>query len=107
MTASTTALLTIDDCLVRLPIQMSERAFRRVVRKSGFYMEHRRQLMLTEDDLRNVLETLRPCSSSSGGQIARTGTSRARSAASESARALERIRGLTQKPSSVSGSRRS
>lgn len=72
-------LLTIKEAQAFLPIAMSERAFRQLVRKSGCYMEHRRQLMLTESDLQHVLETLRPCSSSSSATIRPTGKSGARS----------------------------
>ncbi len=74
----TAPLLTIADCLARLPVVMSERSFRQLVRRTGAYMEHRRQLMLTESDFAVVLEELRPCSNSSNG--VRSGTSAAPSA---------------------------
>ena len=57
-------LLTVQECLGRLPIRMSEREFRRKIRKSGHYYEHRRQIMLSEADFAAIMEGLRPCSNS-------------------------------------------
>jgi hypothetical protein len=95
------------DRLAPLGLLMSEREFRRRVRISGAYLEHRRQLLLTEPDIKAVLETLRPsspqprarrtrpCPSSSSAAAARnTGTSRVPSADS----VVSRARALARKP---------
>lgn len=52
-------LLTVRQCLDRLPIRMSEREFRRQVRLAGCCHEHRKQLFLTEADFQAFLETLK------------------------------------------------
>src|SRR5262245_59622160 len=92
-------LLSIADCLARLPagFKMAERTLRRKVRATGRYMEHRGQLMLTEDDFSAFLEGLRPCSNSPGGARKGFGKSRAPSAASAIAKARVLIQNLTPK----------
>ena len=67
------AYLTVADCLARLPVKLSERTFRKLVRRCGTFIEHRKQMPLTEDDFAAVLETMRPCSSSSSVPRVRTG----------------------------------
>ena len=63
MTEAAPILLTVRQCLDRLPIRMSEREFRRQVRLAGCCHEHRKQLFLTEADFQAFLETLKvqPC----------------------------------------------
>jgi hypothetical protein len=58
---TTQQLLTVQQCLARLPIRMSERAFRQAVRCNGCYRGHRNQIFLTEEDFAAFLETLKPC----------------------------------------------
>jgi hypothetical protein len=101
------AYLTVADCLARLPVKLSERTFRKLVRRCGTFIEHRKQMPLTEDDFAAVLETMRPCSSSSSVPRVRTGKSEVRFAASEYERALARVQRRTLKQSFRSGSRKS
>ncbi len=98
-----TTYLTVPEALdmVRgLGLCIDERTFRRFIRKSGAYLEHRRQIVLTEADLARVLEAMRErpaaCPSSSSA-AARSGTSGVPSAATVTMKALELARNLTRK----------
>ena len=64
LTEAPPKLLTVAECLARLPIRMSERAFRKAVRDNDCCREHRKQLFLTEEDFAAFLETLTPCATS-------------------------------------------
>jgi hypothetical protein len=105
--------------LTGLGLELSERTFRQRVRLSGAYLEHRKQLFLTEADLEAVIATFRagaalpaprkstprprtaaPCpSSSSAARARKTSTSRVPSAASVTSRALALARASTPKRS--------
>lgn len=89
-----------EEFLERLPIRLSAKAFRSQLRKYGLCYEYRKQLMLTEAQFLEYLETLKvpaaTCHSSSR-KSAKSGTSTVRSTASEFERVRELIAGSTQK----------
>ena len=86
------ALLTVKECLDRLPILISERSLRQKIREAGCYCEHRRQIFLTEDHFEQLLESMEPCHSRSN-QEGKRGPfkSKGHFKGSEYEKALERL----------------
>ena len=87
---------TVREALALLPVNISERAFRRKLREIGAARANGRQLFLTEADFAAYLESIRSggnkwASNSSSAAPRGTGTRTARSMGNGSAEALKLI----------------
>jgi integrase len=62
-------LMSVSDCLARLPIRMSRRALIHHIKGGGLdsYQEWRRQIFLTPEQWAFHVSRIKPCSNSSGG----------------------------------------
>lgn len=102
---------TVKEALGLLPVNISERAFRRKLRQIGACRCNGRQTFLTEGDFAAYLESLKPenrqwDSNSSGAAPRARGTRMARSWGNASEEALKLIREKKQSASSPNGRKR-